>query len=143
MTLDTTKLNDMVRNWYAALDTHEPVATLVDMLSIEEVQMVFPEATLAGVEAFTNWYEGVIRIFFDEVHQVESVTIEGTNGSLVDIKVVVRWEASRWNPPASRSDRLVLLAYQSWSVRIGADGTARIATYIVDRLEYLPGSAQL
>lgn len=143
MALDMAKLEGMVRDWYAALDTHEPVATLIDMLSDLEIRMVFPEATLEGVDAFTNWYEGVIRIFFDEIHHVESVSVEGVEGSLASIKVVVRWEASRWLPPAARSERIVLLAYQSWSVRIGDDGTARIATYIVDRLEYLPGSAQL
>lgn len=143
MTVDLTKMNAMVRNWYAALDTHEPVATLVNMLSASEVQMVFPEATLAGVEAFIGWYEGVIRIFFDEAHHVESVTVEKTDEDAANIKVVVRWEASRWNPPAARSERLIVLAYQSWIVRFDADGTPRIATYIVDRLEYLPGSAQL
>lgn len=143
MTVDLIKMNDMVRKWYAALDTHEPVATLVDMLSASEIQMVFPEARLAGAEAFTGWYEGVIRIFFDEVHHVERVDIDKIDGDMADIKVLVRWEASRWKPPAARSERLIVLAYQSWTVRFGVDGTPRIATYIVDRLEYLPGSAHL
>jgi hypothetical protein len=74
--LDKTKATEaLAKRWYAALDTHEPTQTLVDMLDPTDLKMVFPEATLSGVEGFIGWYEGVIRIFFDEVHKVESVTL--------------------------------------------------------------------
>lgn len=143
MTDRTQALEFLARKWYAALDTHEPTPTLVAMLDPSNLKMVFPEATLTGIEAFIGWYEGVIRIFFDEVHQVQSVTVTGEKAGLTEIKVVVRWEASRWNAPAPKSDRIQLLAYQSWAVSFTPDGTPRIATYTVDRLEYLPGSAKL
>ena len=133
----------MVRDWYRALDTHEPVATLLAMLQPDGLVMVFPEATLHGTEAFIGWYEGVIRIFFDEAHHVESVSAVAGGAERMDIKVVVRWEASRWNAPATKSNRIALLAYQSWTVVTDADGKPRIETYTVDRLEYLPGSAKL
>lgn len=143
MTHTEDAINNLVRNWYRALDTHEPVATLQAMLDPAGPRMIFPEATLTGPDAFTDWYEGVIRIFFDEVHQVERVTIDHADGDTTDIRVVVRWEASRWHPPAARSERIMLFAYQSWTLRTGPDGTQRIASYTVDRLEYLPGSALL
>jgi hypothetical protein len=142
-TADLASINAMVRGWYRALDTHEPVETLMVMLAPEGLKMVFPEATLQGTDAFVGWYEGVIRIFFDETHEVQTVSVEKTDGRTADIKVVVRWAASRWNPPSATSDFIDLLAYQSWSVVIGVDSIPRIATYTVDRLDYLPGSARL
>lgn len=143
MTNSKDAINAMVRQWYQALDTHEPVETLTAMLDETSLRMVFPEATLEGLSGFTGWYEGVIRIFFDEVHQVKDVTFIREDGDTFDIKVAVHWEASRWKAPAARSERIKLIAYQSWTVRMDARNTPRIATYTVDRLDYLPGSAQL
>ena len=37
--------------------------------------MQFPEGRLNGVEAFRHWYEGVIRLFFDELHTITKVSI--------------------------------------------------------------------
>lgn len=139
----TEAIEKLARDWYAALDTHEPTPTLVAMLDTADLRMVFPEATLTGVESFVGWYEGVIRIFFDEVHSVQSVTVNALRGDEADITVAVRWEASRWNPPAAKSDRIRLIAYQTWTVRFDAAGQPKIKTYTVDRLDYLPGSATL
>ena len=139
----TEAIEKLAHDWYAALDTHEPTPTLVAMLDTADLRMVFPEATLMGVESFVGWYEGVIRIFFDEVHSVQSVTVNALRGDEADITVAVRWEASRWNPPAAKSDRIRLIAYQTWTVRFDAAGQPKIKTYTVDRLDYLLGSATL
>jgi hypothetical protein len=142
--LDKTKATEaLAKRWYAALDTHEPTQTLVDMLDPTDLKMVFPEATLSGVEGFIGWYEGVIRIFFDEVHKVESVTLGAEKDGRTQTKVAVHWEASRWNAPAANSDRIMLVAYQTWEVSFTASGEAKVAKYTVDSLEYLPGSAKL
>lgn len=138
-----TAVDQLAKKWYAALDTHEPLAVLVAMLDPRDLKMVFPEATLSGVEGFTGWYEGVIRIFFDEVHAVQSAKITADHGDKAEVAVVVKWEASRWKAPAPKSERIMLLAYQTWAVSFDAQGSARIATYTVDQLEYLPGSVQL
>lgn len=138
-----TAVDQLAKKWYAALDTHEPLAVLVAMLDPRDLKMVFPEATLSGVEGFTGWYEGVIRIFFDEVHAVQSAKITADHGDKAEVAVVVKWEASRWKAPAPKSERIMLLAYQTWAVSFDSQGSARIATYTVDQLEYLPGSVQL
>lgn len=143
MSATVEAIETLARRWYAALDTHEPTETLVAMLDPADLKMIFPEATLSGVDGFIGWYEGVIRIFFDEAHHVESVTVTGESPAGFQVKVVVRWEASRWNAPAPKSDRIMLLATQTWTVTIAPDGAARIATYTVDKLDYLPGSARL
>lgn len=143
MTTRTDAIEALARRWYAALDTHEPTATLVAMLDPTTLTMVFPEATLDGLDGFVGWYEGVIRIFFDEAHHVESVTVGAETDAGTEVAVVVRWEASRWKAPAPRSERIALLATQTWTVAFGADGQPRITRYTVDRLDYLPGSAIL
>jgi hypothetical protein len=60
--------------------------------------MRFPEATERGHAGFTNWYERVIRLFFDEVHTLEEARITGP-GPQPEAKVLVNWQAKVWNPP--------------------------------------------
>lgn len=136
------EVEELARDWYRKLDVHAPLAEYQPMLA-DEVAMVFPEATLTGWDGFSGWYEGVIRIFFDEVHTVKSVTVQ-PRGAEAEVKVVVRWEASVWKPPAATSERIVLDAYQTWVVaRSPRTSRVVITRYVVDSLDYAPGSAQL
>ncbi|MCU7918182.1 MAG: hypothetical protein KZQ95_07450 [Candidatus Thiodiazotropha sp. (ex Epidulcina cf. delphinae)] len=133
----------LAKDWYHKLDIHAPMMELLPMLADKDLKMIFPEATLDGLTGFEGWYQGVTRIFFDEVHTVKSVDAEIGPGQ-ADVKVVVRWEASRWLPPAARSDRIVLDAFQTWGVKRSEDtGLPVIVSYIVDALEYCEGSARL
>jgi hypothetical protein len=137
------ELNKFVVDWYEALDVHAPMVDFLWMLADEGLEMQFPEATLKGIPAFEGWYQGVIRIFFDEVHTVKEVKIQ-KDGDKYNLDVVVHWEASIWKPPARRSERIMLEAYQRWVViENPKTGKPAILTYIVDRLDYNEGSAQL
>ena len=82
----------------------------------------------------------VIRIFFDEVHTVKSVEL--VNGGK-QVHVVVHWEASVWNPPAPKSDRISCIADQTWEVARNAAGKPVITKYIVNGITYDEGSAKL
>jgi hypothetical protein len=129
--------------WYRKLDVHAPLVEVLPLLADEGLEMVFPEATLHGVAAFEGWYGGVIRIFFDEVHTLKKVE-SWPDEDGVTVKVVVHWEASRWNPPAAKSDRIKLDAYQTWRVvRSPITGKAVITRYTVDELVYDADSARL
>jgi len=129
--------------WYDALDVHAPQVDFIDMLSKKDLKMVFPEATLSGLGSFEGWYQGVIRIFFDEVHTVKLVeSVIAADGKTADVKVVVQWEASAWNPPARYSKRIKCDAYQTWKVAI-EDGNIVITVYVVDEIKYHEGSAKL
>jgi hypothetical protein len=129
--------------WYRQLDVHAPLVDVLPLLADDELEMKFPEATLHGVAAFEGWYEGVIRIFFDEVHTLKSVQSRADDEG-VTAKVVVHWEASRWNPPAATSDRIKLDAFQTWRViRSPITGKAVISQYTVDELVYDADSARL
>ena len=141
--LNNDQIKAFVADWYRALDVHAPMVTILPMLVDEGLEMVFPEATLHGQADFESWYQRVIRSFFDEVHKVKEVKID-RRGTDYHLDVVVEWQASVWNPPAPNSLRIMLDAYQRWVVRAHpATGKPVVATYIVDRLDYHPGSAKL
>ena len=90
-----------------------------------------------------DWYERVTNLFFDEVHTLKEVKVK-SSGNEVTVKVVVKWEASIWNPPAPSSERIILDAYQTWIVeRSAKTQKPAIKTYIVDSLDYYEGSAKL
>jgi hypothetical protein len=137
----TPALQQMAKDWYHLLDVHAPMLELMPMLATEGLEMVFPEATLRGQNDFVNWYQGVIRIFFDEVHQVVQADVR-YEGDEAHMDIVVHWEASVWKPPARNSERISLEAFQRWVVVLENDKPV-VKTYIVDRLEYNEGSAKL
>lgn len=140
--LTQTEIADFARAWYKKLDVHAPLNDYAPMLD-DSVELVFPEATVHGFEGFTGWYERVIGIFFDEVHTVKEVSVTPGDGE-ADVKVVVRWEASVWKPPAPHSERIICDAYQTWVVkRSPRTNTPVISRYVVESIDYAEGSAKL
>ncbi len=142
--LTAEAIEAIARDWYNKLDIHAPMIGILPYLSNDgDLEMVFPEATLKGLDAFEGWYQGVIRIFFDEVHVVKEVRSE-IDGNRAQVKIVVHWEASRWNPPARNSERIKLDAYQTWEVKYSEKTNGPVVTrYIVDELKYDSDSAKL
>ena len=137
------EISKLVTAWYKKLDVHAPMVDILPMLSDEGLYMVFPEATLEGLANFESWYQGVIRIFFDEVHKVKKVA-SVIKKEKAKVKIIVHWEASKWNPPARFSDRIKVDAYQSWEVRRSArTGRVVVTKYIVEKLVYAKDSAKL
>jgi hypothetical protein len=129
--------------WYRKLDVHAPMVECLPMLADADLEMRFPEVTIRGWAGFEGWFQTVVRIFFDEVHTVKSVKAL-IRGDKAKMKVVVRWEASRWKPPAAESERIIADAYQTWIVRRSAKtGKPEIVTYIVDGLKYARRSVKL
>jgi hypothetical protein len=141
--LGKAEVKDMVDAWYKALDVHAPVAELLPMLAEEGLEMRFPEGTLKGQPAFVDWYEGVTRKFFDEIHEMKELNIEPA-GDVANVKLMVNWQAKVWNPPDAKSKWLGFNAYQTWIVkRSPQSGRPVIVTYIVDELRPMEGSATL
>ncbi|MCH2082478.1 MAG: hypothetical protein MK226_08810 [Saprospiraceae bacterium] len=139
--LTQESIREMAEVWYRKLDIHAPMVEILPFLVDDGLEMVFPEATIYGWAGFEGWYQGVIRIFFDEVHTVKVCDSE-IDGDEATTKVVVQWEASVWKPPAEKSERIVLDAYQTWEV-VYQDGTPKVKRYVVDELKYHEGSAKL
>jgi hypothetical protein len=141
--LTENEIQEFAADWYRKLDVHAPLEEYIPLLA-EEVEMRFPEATVTGFEGFKGWYERVIEIFFDEIHTLKEVKLTSVNGENADVKVVVNWQASVWKPPAPKSERIVLDAYQTWVVkRSPKTQKPVISLYVVDSLDYAEGSAKL
>lgn len=143
--LNEAEVKDMVNAWYKALDVHAPEVDILQYLAGKELEMRFPEATVKGQDGFEGWYQGVLRIFFDEVHTMKELNVKlSADKNQADVKLVVHWEASRWKPPAAKSERLLMDAYQTWIIKRSPEsGKPVIVTYIVDDLKPLPGSVAL
>ena len=137
------EIEAFVADWYRKLDVHAPSEQLVSLVT-DTVEMQFPEGAVHGAEAFQNWYEGVIRLFFDELHNVTHVGFSKQDDRYL-LDVVVNWQARRWNPPAPRSEWIGFDAYQRWELIHTPDDSGRlmIARYIVDELRPMPGSKPL
>lgn len=140
--LTQQSIQTLAEVWYKKLDVHAPMVELLPLLAEEELEMVFPEATVYGHAGFEGWFQRVIRIFFDEVHTVKEVSSE-ISGDTASVKVVVQWEASVWNAPEANSKRIMLDAYQTWEVKQLTDERIVITKYTVDKLQYAEGSASL
>lgn len=141
--LTTAEIQTLAATWYKKLDVHAPLVELLPLVASDGLEMVFPEATLRSQAEFEGWYERVIRLFFDEVHTVKQVKSTIT-GDGAEVKVVVHWEASVWNPPAAKSQRIKLDAYQTWSVVRDCETDQPVITrYTVDELKYDADSAKL
>ena len=141
--LTAEEVQKLAEVWYLKLDVHAPMVEVLPMLSDNGLEMKFPEATLRSLAEFESWYQGVIRIFFDEVHEIKKCDVTLT-GDKATVDIVVKWEASVWKPPARNSERIRLDAYQTWDVERSAQtGRPVITRYTVDELKYHEGSATL
>lgn len=141
--LTEAEVQKFAKDWYLKLDVHAPMVELLPMLSENGLVMKFPEATLRSLAEFEGWYQGVIRIFFDEVHEVKKCVVTFSRDQ-AKADIIVKWEASVWNPPAEKSKRIKLDAYQTWIVqRSSQTGQPVVVSYSVDELKYHDGSAKL
>ncbi|MCL2923083.1 MAG: hypothetical protein MGF17_00205 [Trichodesmium sp. MAG_R04] len=140
---EQAEVEEFAKAWYKKLDVHDPLEEYKPLLT-EDVELRFPEATVTGFEGYSDWYNKVINIFFDEVHTVKEVKITSSTPEKIDVKVVVKWEASLWKAPAFKSERIVLDAYQTWTLkRDPKTQKLAVSLYIVDELKYYEGSAKL
>jgi hypothetical protein len=151
-----SEVKQLVNTWYAKLDVHAPVEELLPLLADNGLEMQLPEVTLHGHAEFIQWYERVIRTFFDEIHTMKELHITLTeparetdvevdgSSTQAQVQLVVNWQARRWTPPAAKSEWLTFDAEQRWMIqRLPNTGKPVIVTYIVDALTPLEGSVLL
>ena len=134
---------DFANRWFKALDVHTPANELQPFLFANEFVLVAPEGEFDGLAGFSAWYERALHLFFDETHTLTETTLLSQTGDEGIAKVVVNWKASVWKAPEPSSKRIEMDAYQTWSLRLDGDGHLRIFRYLVDDVQYAPGSARL
>jgi hypothetical protein len=141
--ITNAEVQELLSMWYQKLDDHAPFEEIAPCWGDEPLKMVLPEGTLNTLSEIRQWYSKVINLFFDEVHTLKTVTTI-LKGDRAEVKIVVKWEASRWTPPAARSERIIADAHQTWEVaRSPHTGKVVILAYVVNSLEYHEGSARL
>jgi len=152
------QIQSFVAAWYKALDQHVPSDQCAVFVA-DDVEMIFPEKTLHGKSDFLAWYAGgtygdgekapgVINIFFDENHNVVSVTpTSKLTGDKVTLRVLVAWQASLFIPPAAKSRRVSLDATQDWTVGASDKNMYGLVVTSYNAMakpfEYAPGFARL
>lgn len=143
--LTEAEVRDLINVWYEKLDVHVPMVDILQHLPTEGLTQKWPEVTVTDLAGFEEWYQRVIRTFFDEQHTLRELNVRiRPDGSMADIKLVVYWEASAWKPGDRLSKRLMMDAHQTWEVaRSAQTGQPVIKTIIVDRIDLKEGSATL
>jgi hypothetical protein len=167
--LSSAEIEAFATQWYRKLDQHAPAEEVVAMVAGERteffqcvdvephshtdvfklmpaprLEFVLPEGVLTGVAAFREWYEGVLRLFFDEVHTLTEVRLTGQRNSITTVKVLINWQARRWRPPHPRSEWIGFDADQDWElVRSASTGQPVVTRYVVNDLRPMPGSSRL
>lgn len=131
-------------NWYKKLTEKAPLNQYIPLLAEQNLKMEFPNGNpIVEWSGFQNWYEQVTNTFFDQIHILKHLEVKPI-GDRAEVQIVVHWEASMWQPPAAKSQRVVLDAYQNWVVRRSLTTQLPvIQTYIVDQFEYATSSARL
>jgi len=138
--LDEAEVKKFVADWYHALDVHVPPDEVLAMVTEEGLEFHIPEGIFRGQEGFSEVYHNWTHTFFDEVHTLRDVQVT-PDGQQADLKVVVNWKGTIWNPPDANSQNLDFDAYQTWVVeRSPKSGRPVIKKYIVDELRDLSGS---
>lgn len=141
--LTEAEVKQQVDAWYRALDIHVPLEEFLAMVADEGIEFRFPEVTVTDKAGLTQWYNRVTNTFFDEVHETKELAIS-TAGDQAEVKILTLWQASVWNPPASKSERIAFLARQTWKVRRSlTTGKPVVVTYIVDAFEPVGGTGAL
>jgi hypothetical protein len=141
--LTEDELRQFVVDWFDLLDVHAPVEWLLPLVAADDLEMVFPEATVHGRASFEAWYTKVTNRFFDEVHTLTAQRLSAA-GDRGEIGLDLNWQAKMWQPPAATSTWLGFDVRQTWEMRRSArTGKAEIVRYVVSRFDPMPGSAPL
>lgn len=140
------RARDFASAWFLALDQHVAIEQAYGFLADEGLNMQFPDGDIRDFASFRRWYERVTHLFFDEIHELHSV--DGTVAAdRAELRVVVGWQASWFEPPAAKSRRTSMDAIQDWTVRRSAKNAfgLEIVTYnaTAEPFAYAPGFARL
>jgi hypothetical protein len=145
--LTEPEIRQAVDVWFEKLDVHAPTEEMLPLLADDTLEMKFPEDEdpMRGQKAFIDWYEGVTRKFFDEIHVLKSLSLKiDPDGSKATVDLVVNWQAHRWFPPAPKSQWLGYDAGQTWVFRRSPQtGQPIIEVYRVTTFDPMEGSPPL
>jgi len=144
MTVDQIKR--FAAAFYLALDQHAPVEHAYSFLAEHGLHMSFPDGDIRDFDSFKKWYDRVTHLFFDENHTINDLVVTFREED-AEVRIVVGWQASWFEPPAAKSKRVSLDATQLWRVRPSTRNAhgLEIVSYeaTAEPFKYAPGFARL
>src|SRR6202167_220248 len=99
-----SELRSYAVDWFAALDRHAGVETLLPLLADQELEMHCPEGVEKGHAEFCTWYHTVTSRFFDEAHELKQFAVTRSDSTGAEVRLVVNWQAKIWDPPEPQRD---------------------------------------
>ncbi|KPI02581.1 protein of unknown function DUF1486 [Actinobacteria bacterium OK074] len=140
-TLSVASTRDLVFSWFAALDRRDDIEDIVPFFAPDGLEMEFPEGKISGRDGLRNWYADITGIFFDQKHEIRSISVIDPGRTAATVEVVVHWYARTWEPPAAKSTSIAAEALQRWIVVAGRDGRPVVKDYRVVSLTPLSDPA--
>jgi len=141
------QIKTFVAAWYRALDNHDGIEECYPLLAENGLNMQFPDGDIRDYAGFKKWYDRVTNLFFDENHNVVSVERAGGTDSDPELQVVVAWQASWFEKPATKAKRTSLDAVQTWTITASKKNRFGIAISKYNAMAkpfvYAPGFARL
>jgi hypothetical protein len=119
----------LVGQWFDLLSAHAPVAELLQFVSEDDLEMVFPERTLNSHEDFRDWYRAVGEIYANQEHIVENIDVTTVDDSQV-LAVTVIWRAV----DTTEDRKIAMRAQQSWHLAPSESGDPVIRKYRVETM---------
>jgi SnoaL-like domain len=137
--LTNGEVQELVYTWFRNVTDKVALEEMQALLSSDELEMRFPEATIRNYEDFRRWYEGVTNLYFDQMHDLKLLAVD-LDGMRARVTLVVNWQARTWKPPASHSEWRGFNVHQAWTVKRDA-GSSRpvICGYYVGKFDPLHG----
>ncbi|MCE7007201.1 nuclear transport factor 2 family protein [Kibdelosporangium philippinense] len=133
-------VHGLVQDWFTALDQHDDVEVLLDLLTDNGLVLHLPQGTVRTHEEFRDWHADMIATYFDEVRDLRDVRIHATSPLHAQVLVRVNWQSRMWVPPSASSVWVGVDSTEEWSVVL-RDGKPKIRTCTVGGLTPMPGSA--
>jgi ketosteroid isomerase-like protein len=129
----------MVVSWFAALDRKDPAEAVTGFFDLDRLYLKFPEGEFRGRNGFLRWYSAAMSTYFDTKHTLHAVDVDIAADGTAEVRLQVTWQASTWQPPAARSERLGFDIQQSWRVVPDEDGRPQVRSYVVEGVQPMKG----
>jgi hypothetical protein len=109
-------VQELVYTWFQHITNKVELNELLALLSSDELEMRFPETVIRSHADFSQWYEGVKNLFFDQTHELKMLAVD-LYGTEAKVTLVVNWQARTWKPPAAYSEWQQWNVHQTWTIK--------------------------
>ncbi len=138
--LSEAEVRQIIITWGRLWDEHAPIADFLPLVAEEGFEIRFRGQVWRGISGLEDHKE-LKRQFFDERHIFESISVTPTEDGAEAADVMI-WEASHWQAPAARSERIIGTFHHSWVfIRSPRTGLPVILIHEAVANEWNPGFA--